>query len=546
MANSIPLVLADGEFQISSAIGVGATSFTLASATDDDGNAVAAGKYCFTIDNGKSNKEYLLGQLNGTNVTSVVSVSRTGVETSGAARKHRIGASAIITDFAAIQRVVDILRGQIALDGANPVGYDAEPTLADRKELATVGYVLDTATGGTVAFDSQTTTGTAGEDVVAGDLIYFKTSDQEWYKTDADTAATVEGVQLGIALGAGSDGDAISGGIQISGTYTTSGLTAGATYYASNTAGAISATAGTVSAPIGVALSTTKLLLALPNLSVRYASTSSGASDENKVAKLNADGQIPHGFLSSIPGDVQDFSASGTWTKPAKGNFAIVELWGAGGSGGAAKYATANIASAGGGGGAYAKFIIPLSELSATETVTIGVGGVARVVSSETRTNGASGALSSFKDSAVFFASGGVGGGTDAVASGTTSTVAGAGGTLNTILALSQAGANGGSAAGDGTQNPPVNNGGNARYAGAGAGSAACTGNGPTSKSSVGGTSTILASTGGNGSATTGTGGATATAGGIACGGGGVAIRNASGTATSGAGGDGYARITVF
>jgi microcystin-dependent protein len=234
----------------------------VASATDDDGNALPAGKYCFTVDRGTSAKEYLIGQLNGTSVTSVYSVSRQGVETSGAARAHRIGASVILTDFATIQRVADILRGQVDLDGSSPVGYDAEPTLADRKDLATVGYVLDTVSGGTVAYDSQIiSSATGGENIVAGNLVYFKTSDQEWYLTDADTAATVDGVQLGIALGTGSNGVAITGGVQISGTYTTTGLTAGALYYASNTGGAISSSAGTTSRVVGLALSTTKLLL---------------------------------------------------------------------------------------------------------------------------------------------------------------------------------------------------------------------------------------------------------------------------------------------
>lgn len=261
MASNIPLAIADVELQLAAAVSVGTTTLTLNSANDDDGNALPAGLYCFTIDSGTSNKEYLIGQLNGVNVTSVKSVSRQGVETTGAARAHRVGAPCIVTNFATLQRVADILRGQLSLDGANPIIYDAEPTLADRKEVATVGYVLDTATGGTVAFDAQVITGTAGESIVAGDLIYFKTSDQEWYKTDADTAATVEGVQLGIALGAGSDGASISGGIQIAGTYTTSGLTAGATYYASNTAGAIASSAGTTSQIVGLALSTTKLLI---------------------------------------------------------------------------------------------------------------------------------------------------------------------------------------------------------------------------------------------------------------------------------------------
>lgn len=261
MANLIPLAIADFETQLGAAISAGDTSLELASATDDDGNALPAGMYCFTINNGSSNKQYLIGQLNGTDVTGVKWVSRQGVETSGAQYAARAGSPVIISDFATIQRVADILRGELALDGSNPIIYDAEPTLADRKELATVGYVLDAAFGGAITFDQQVISGTAGETFSAGSLVYFKTSDQEWYMTDADTAATVEGVQLGIALGAGSDGVAISGGIQISGTWTTTGLTAGATYYASNTGGAIAASAGTTPRIIGIALSTTKLLL---------------------------------------------------------------------------------------------------------------------------------------------------------------------------------------------------------------------------------------------------------------------------------------------
>lgn len=259
MASRIPLAIADFETSLAGAITVGATSFSLKSATDDDGIALPAGKYVFTVNNGQSNKQYLLGQLNGTDVTSVVTVSRQGAETSGAEYSARAGSPIIISDFATIQRVADILRGVLDLDGSSPISYDTEPSLSNREELATVGYVLDTVTGGTVTFDQQVISGNAGEAIVAGNLVYFKTSDQEWYKTDADTAATVEGVQLGIALGTGSDGAGISGGVQIDGTWTTTGLTAGSRYYASSTAGGITTTPG--GRMIGAALSTTKLLL---------------------------------------------------------------------------------------------------------------------------------------------------------------------------------------------------------------------------------------------------------------------------------------------
>lgn len=148
MTSLIPKAPADVELQISAAIAVAATSFTLTSATDDDGVALAAGLYCFTIDNGKSNKEYLMGSLSGTTVSSVVSVSRQGVSSSGAAFAHRVGAPVIITNFASIQRSEAALNGAIALDSANPLYYDGNPTISADADIATKKYVDDVAIAG--------------------------------------------------------------------------------------------------------------------------------------------------------------------------------------------------------------------------------------------------------------------------------------------------------------------------------------------------------------------------------------------------------------
>lgn len=261
MSPLIPRAIADFTTQLSSAISVGSTSFTLASILDDDGTSIPDGKYCFTLDNGSSDKEYLMGDNVAGTVSNVKSVSRQGVETTGAARAHRIGASVILTDFAVIQRVADILRGASTLDGSLPLAYDTAPSLSSGLQVATVAYVLSIVTGGTVNFDNQIIAGTAGESLALPNIVYLKESDARWYLSDADVLATFQGLKLGVARGTATVGNAVS--IQLSGLATGfSGLTAGTKYYLSNTAGGVSSTAGTNSVFIGWAISTTVILLA--------------------------------------------------------------------------------------------------------------------------------------------------------------------------------------------------------------------------------------------------------------------------------------------
>jgi len=126
-------------------------------------------------------------------------------------------------------------------------------------DVARKAYV-DSVVAGIATTINVVVAGIAGETLVAGNLIYFDDTDNEWKKCDADTAATVENVMLGIAQGAGVDGGAISSGVLVRGLDANqSGLTAGAIYYASNTAGGLSASAGTKEVTIGFAYSATQL-----------------------------------------------------------------------------------------------------------------------------------------------------------------------------------------------------------------------------------------------------------------------------------------------
>lgn len=130
----------------------------------------------------------------------------------------------------------------------------------DANQLITYAQALAMATG-TTSINRIVVSGNAGETVVAGQLLYLLVSDGEWYKCDADTAATVDNIILGIAQGAGTNGNPITSGILLFGLDSNqTGLTDNTAYYAGNTAGAISSTPGTVEVSVGVSRSTTSIL----------------------------------------------------------------------------------------------------------------------------------------------------------------------------------------------------------------------------------------------------------------------------------------------
>lgn len=261
MATKLGTIIADFSTALSTDIAIGGTTATLSSATDDDGVALPSGRYFFTLDGSNSDKEHISADLSGTALTNIKSVSRQGVETAGVVRKHRVGASVSITNFAHIKFINDLISGTTTLNASAPLGYDDAPVSITGNQLATATYVLGVVNGGAVTFDQQTLSAqTSGEALAINDLVYFKQSDQRWYKVDADDTTTFDQLQMGInkstASGAGETIQvAISG--PVSGF---TGLTAGSKYYASNTAGAITTTAGTHSVFVGWALSTTQLL----------------------------------------------------------------------------------------------------------------------------------------------------------------------------------------------------------------------------------------------------------------------------------------------
>lgn len=261
MSQSLVKTIADFNTVLSSAVAIGDTTATLTSATDDDGVALPTGTYAFTIDRNNSSKEYIQCTLTGTALTNIKTLARgTGVATSGFARAHRKGAEVIISDFVAIKRITDLLDGTTNFDSGTPLGYDGAVTPTTANQFAPKSYV-DAAALGTVTVTTVILPGNAGETVSSGNLLYLNVADGEWYKCDADTAASVDNIILAIAQGAGTDGVAISGGVMLQGLDThQTGLTNNTAYYASNTAGGISSTPGTTEVSVGVSRSTTSLL----------------------------------------------------------------------------------------------------------------------------------------------------------------------------------------------------------------------------------------------------------------------------------------------
>lgn len=147
-ATTIPLVVADFTTSLAAAVSAAATTATIQSVTDNDGVALANGTYVFTIDGSNSSKEYIIATITGTSLASIQSISRQGAVTSGFARSHRVGATVVVTDHAALTQIISVLRGTGTLNSASPLAYDAHPTFSSNFQLIDKKYADDLAIAG--------------------------------------------------------------------------------------------------------------------------------------------------------------------------------------------------------------------------------------------------------------------------------------------------------------------------------------------------------------------------------------------------------------
>jgi hypothetical protein len=99
--------------------------------------------------------------------------------------------------------------------------------------------------------------------------------------------------------------------------------------------------------------------------------------------------------------NVQTFTSSDTWVKPATGSVALIRCWGGGGSGGRGG---SGDGGGGGGGGGCVERLMDLTDLAASIAVTIGAGGTAITADN---TNGNQGGNTTFGAHVTAYGGGG-------------------------------------------------------------------------------------------------------------------------------------------
>jgi hypothetical protein len=159
--SGIPAISANYDDSLASNINQGATSMTLVRGTDRDGNNLS-GRYCFTLDEGSPQLEYVCGTASSTSVTALergLSFSNPNTTSTARAFPHRRGSNVKITDYPWSGFANRLLNGQDGFDSllkyATTIGTSS---FTNAQHLVSKGYVDATAFAGAPA-GSETVAG---------------------------------------------------------------------------------------------------------------------------------------------------------------------------------------------------------------------------------------------------------------------------------------------------------------------------------------------------------------------------------------------------
>ena len=266
--------------------------------------------------------------------------------------------------------------GTLANDEAI-TGQWTAPTPLAGAGIATKDYVDDNVSGGAVTDEAVVVAGVAGETVTTGQIVYMDTTDNEWKLADASVVGTSVNVLLGVAQGAGTNGNAITGGVLLHGTDRKNlGGTAGNTIYISDTSGATSTSAGTIQKRIGIIKDADEFYFDpffTTDTVTQSDNTFIGTNTFSTTTTFTATSTVSIGDFPAweIGKNISIITTTGTstWAVPSGVNKIFVELVGAGGGGGSPDGGTE--VGSGGGSGGYSNEIV---DVSATSTIQVHVG----------------------------------------------------------------------------------------------------------------------------------------------------------------------------
>lgn len=326
------------------------------------GSSALSGYHCFTVDEGRSDQEFICGTVSGTTVSALergISFDTGTTSTTSLQYAHRVGANVKVTDYPLIQRMQHILAGtdpgEYIIKYASSISTSSIGS--DDRNLANVDYVNSVAfNGASVVSASESARG----------VVELAT------QTEMASSTTTGG----------------SGALVLQSKYATSSAPSSGHY-------------------VPVTQSNGDLSEGFIPTTLANAYTFSATTTFSSKVVFSGD---TSGVASTT---LWATTTTGTWTKPAGLNYIILELVGGGGAGGG-ENGTADYTGGGGGAGGYCRSVIAAASLPSTVTVTVGAGGVGD------HDGGAAGGTTKFNGFATSTGGGGATGNSPGVAAGGT------------------------------------------------------------------------------------------------------------------------------